>query len=52
MREEWERRNGWVVESSRGYVPAGRQTGVYMPRYFIDVRSRFGCDEDLEGVYL
>jgi hypothetical protein len=28
------------------------QTGVYMPRYFIDVRSRFGCDEDLEGIYL
>ena len=23
-----------------------------MPRYFIDVRSRFGCDEDLEGIYL
>ena len=23
-----------------------------MPRYFIDMRSRFGCDEDLEGVDL
>ena len=23
-----------------------------MPRYFIDVRSRFGCDEDLEGINL
>jgi hypothetical protein len=23
-----------------------------MPRYFIDMRSRFGCDEDLEGINL
>jgi len=25
---------------------------VCMPRYFIDVRSRFGYDEDLEGINL
>jgi hypothetical protein len=35
-----------------GRVLAIVQKGEVLPRYFIDVRSRFGRDEDLEGLEL
>jgi len=34
------------------YKRAAKRTGILMPHYYIDVRSRFGLDEDETGVDL
>jgi hypothetical protein len=35
-----------------GHAVAVSRRGTVLPRYFIDIRSRFGRDEDLEGIDL
>jgi uncharacterized protein DUF6894 len=39
-------------QQERWSYPPNKSDGVTMPRYYIDVRSTFGTDEDLDGTEL